>query len=75
MSMVLRSAVILEYWKRKEKNVALEWGMVDFERCETKPGFAPSRDPASLRLSCYAFCLSPVLPGRKEGSKIPIDNS
>lgn len=25
---------MLEFWKRKEKHVALEWGMTNFEICE-----------------------------------------
>lgn len=36
---------MLEFWKRKEKHVALEWGMVGFENCESAPdtcNFIPS---------------------------------
>lgn len=27
-------AAMLEFWKRKEKRIALEWGMVHFEKSE-----------------------------------------
>lgn len=42
---------MLEFWKRKEKRVALEWGMIDFEEGECpNPGLHHYRDtPRNLR--------------------------
>lgn len=37
--MAISSVVMLEHWKRKEKTIALEWGMIGFEDNETdRPG-------------------------------------
>lgn len=31
---VLLTLAMLEFWKKKETDIALEWGMSNFERCE-----------------------------------------
>ena len=58
--MALWSGLLLEYWKRSEKTLALQWGMVGFEESEqTRPQFqgAVSKSPIDgrpfLRFSRY----------------------
>jgi hypothetical protein len=50
------SAYYLEYWKRKEKDVALKWGMVGFEEnVEARPEFVGTyqKNPVNGELYIY----------------------